>query len=298
MYRYRRLLVGLDLSDLDTDLVRYTGLIARMAGSESTRFVHVTTGADAASEIAGDAPRPEDDEERDGQLRARVEAHFDGPKGMQLSVDDVTGVPLVELLRLARDRDKDLVIMGRDHDGGTLSEKVARKAPCSVLIVPPGASGSFTRVLVPTDFSSHAADAVDVAVAFAEAAGLERIDLLHVYKLPTSFRKLGKTEDEAHEALREALHDHARAFLSKVNLRGLDAELHLVVGDSPVETIQSEARRIGADLIVAGTRGRTDVSAVLLGSVAEQLVRTAPVPVVAVKRKGATLPLLDALFNL
>jgi nucleotide-binding universal stress UspA family protein len=298
MYRYRRLLVGLDLSDIDTDLVRYTGLIAQMAGSESARFVHVTSGADAASEISGDAPSPDDDHVRDEHLRARVEAHFDGPEGLQLTVDDVTGVPLVELLRLARDRDKDLVIVGRDREGGTLSEKVARKAPCSVLIVPPGAPGRITCVLVPTDFSTHSADAVDVAVAFAQAAGLKRVDLLHVYKLPTSYLKLGKTEDEAQEKLRHALMDRAQAFLSQVDLRGLEAEMHLVTGDSPVETIRSEAEQLGADLVVAGTRGRTDVSAVLLGSVAEQLVRSAPVPVVAVKRKGATLPLLDALFNL
>lgn len=293
MYRYRRLLVGLDLSDIDTDLVRYTGLVARMARSQSARLVHVTPTEDDASEIAGDTPEPDA-----SVLRARVEAHFEGPDGMELVVDDLRGVPLVELLRLARDRDKDLIIVGRDRDGGTLSEKVARKAPCSVLIVPPGAPGRITRVLVPTDFSSHAGDAVDVAVAFAEAAGLDSIDLLHVYKMPTSYRKLGKTAEEAHEALREALDDRARAFLTKVDLRGLTPNMHLTVGDAPDAAIRDEAERLGADLIVAGTRGRTDVSAVLLGSVAERLVRSAPVPVVAVKRKGATLALLDALFNL
>jgi nucleotide-binding universal stress UspA family protein len=63
-------------------------------------------------------------------------------------------------------------------------------------------------------------------------------------------------------------------------------------------SIYEQAEALDIDLVVVGTRGRSASAAVLLGSVGEQVVRAARVPVVAVKRKGATLGLLDALFDI
>ena len=300
MYRYHRLLVGLDLSDHDDTLVHYTGLVSRMAHSDAVRFVHVYRPAPVFSEVYPEYYSPLDDTA--GQLRedlsTLIDYNFEGPSHADVRCELVEGSPLAEMLRAAKDGDTDLVVVGKDERGGTLAEKLARKAPCSVLVVPPEARPDIRRVLVPVDFSRHAADAVDVAVAFAEAAGLDELHLLHVYAVPTGYYKLGKTYDEARASMRRFAEERYAAFVETLDLRGLKPIPHLVEGENAPQTVCEEAEKLEADLLMVGTRGRTASAAVLLGSVAEKMVRQANLPVVVVKRKGATLTLLDALFEL
>jgi nucleotide-binding universal stress UspA family protein len=63
---------------------------------------------------------------------------------------------------------------------------------------------------------------------------------------------------------------------------GVEAERRLEEGD-PVEAILRVAEEIGADLIVMGTHGRTGLSRLFMGSVAEQVLRRAPCPVLTLK---------------
>jgi nucleotide-binding universal stress UspA family protein len=300
MYRYKKLLVGVGLDDHDDTLIRYAELVSFMAQSEEARFVHVYPAAVAFSDLYAEYART-----HHGAmvgLREHLETligeRFVGPQGIHVECDIVEGAPLAELLRTAKNEDVDLLIVGRDHRGGTLAEKLARKAPCSVLIVPPEGPTVIERVLVPIDFSSHAADAVDVAVAFAEAAGLEEVHLLHVYDVPESYLKLGKSYEEFHERIQQFAKERFDAFLESVNLRGLQPKCHFVKGENVPAAIHEQAEALDIDLVVVGTRGRSASAAILLGSVGEQVVRSAVVPVVAVKRKGATLGLLEALFDI
>lgn len=299
MYRYKHLVVGVSLGDGDSTLVDYAELVSFMARSERVRFVHVRPAAFALGEPYPEFALPT--EEIESEVRERLTALVDGfrgPKETEVGREIVEGAALPELLRVARDEDADLVVVGKDEDGGTLAEKLARKAPCSVLIVPDEVPARIERVLVPVDFSDHAADAVDVAVAFAEAAELSEVHVLHVYCVPTSYLKLGKTYEEAREAWRRHSRERAEAFVDGLDLRGLRPVVHLAEGRDTARTICETAESLRADLVMIGTRGRSDAAAVLMGSVAEKTVRGACVPTVAVKRKGSTLSLIDALLEL
>ena len=300
MYRFKDIVVGVALDAYDDALIDYASLVAFMGHADRVRFVHVQPSPLALGGLYQDYISSLD--EVSAQARQRLEAvvdeHFHGPSGTEVRCELRDGNPLAELLRTARDEGADLVMVGKDHDGGTLAEKLARKAPCSVLIVPEAVPERIQRVLVPVDFSSHAADAVDVAAAFADAAELTEVHLLHVYTVPTTYLKLGKTYEEAHDDIEARARKHLDAFVAELDLHGLKAVGHIADGDDVHRVIDDQIKAIDADMVVIGTRGRTATAAVLLGSVAEQTVRTAPVPVVAVKRKGATLSLLDALFEL
>ncbi|MEM1117965.1 MAG: universal stress protein [Bacteroidota bacterium] len=299
MYRYKDLVVALGLDARDETLVRYAELVAFMARSEHVQFVHVYPDASVFREMYPEDLRPLPDpvEGFREHLAATVE-RFEGPTGTSVEPALVQGGPLMELLRMAKAEDADLVMAGRDAGGGTLAEKLCRKAPCSVMVVPPDGPGSIERVVVPIDLSGPAADAADVAVAFAEAARLEEVHFLHVYTIPPSYLKLGRDRAEAAEAMRRHASERLEAFVGDLSLRGLRPVFHVAEGDDVADTIVDQATAVGADLVVIGTRGRSAAAAVLMGSVAERVVRQAPVPVVAVKRKGATLGLLDALFEL
>jgi nucleotide-binding universal stress UspA family protein len=134
-------------------------------------------------------------------------------------------------------------------------------------------------ILHPTDFSVYSAAAFELACALARDYGA-RLVVLHV-KPPVEavFGELGPLPPEPPEA-RQALYDELRT------VRPADARLpveHRLREGGVVEGILEEASASGCDLIVLGTHGRTGLGRLLLGSVAEPVLRRAPCPVLTVK---------------
>jgi nucleotide-binding universal stress UspA family protein len=293
MKRYKNILVGLGDDQRDAMLIRYAGVVARMAQSEHITFAHIKPSA-APSGRGSDSVPPASPALLREELDGAVREAFDGPSGVQVQTLVEDGPVLDEMLDLTRTTGADLILVGQGAHPGAFAEHVARKAPCSVVILPPDAAPSVERVLVPVDFSEHAADAVDVAVAFAEAAGLSEVHLLHVYGTPT---KTDRFHENSTYSLRRRAEEAAERFLAGLDLRGLEPVIHYVIGLDVPEAIGKAVQKVEADLLVVGARGRTPGAALLMGSVAEALVRHVTTPLVAVKKKGVTLKLLDALLE-
>jgi universal stress protein A len=145
---------------------------------------------------------------------------------------------------------------------------------------------TFKRILVPTDFSSTSDAALDYAKALARRFG-STLTLLHVVELPASYNPEAAVVDL--EALRQMAHRDAQRSL-RVQLLpkerdAFDATFTVLDG-APVSQIVRYAAEYDIDLIVMGTHGRTGLVHVLLGSVAERTVRTAPCPVLTVRALG------------
>lgn len=293
MKRYKNILVGLGDDQRDALLIRYADLIARMAQTEEITFAHIEPAA-ALSDRAGDADSSGSLTLLRAELDETVRQAFDGPPGIRIQTLVEDGSLLDEMLDLTRTTEADLILVGQGSHDGAFAEHLARKAPCSVVILPPDAALSVERVLVPVDFSKHAADAVDVAVAFAEAAGLSEVHLLHVYGTPG---KVERFHENSTYTLRRRAEEAAERFVADLDLRGLEPVLHFALGLDVPETIGKTVQQVEADLLVVGARGRTPGAALLMGSVAEALVRRVTTPLVAVKKKGVTLKLLDALLE-
>ena len=300
MYRYKHLLVGLNINDQDSKLIRFASLVSRMAESEQVTFVHVFRAPADMSDVDPDyeATLQTAIAELREDLERVVNLYFEGPPETQVHCELIEGTPLTELLQMARTQDMDLILVGKDRYGGTLAEKLARKAPCSVMIIPPNTRPSISKVLVPIDFSDHATDAMDAAVAFSDAAGLEELHPLHVYSVPTGYFKAGMSYDESAVAACKHAVKHYQNFIKTIDLRSLKATPDFVLGADIPHSILEAVHEQKGDLLVLGSRGRTNSAAVLLGSVTEKMIRSTDVPIVAVKKKGANLSLLDALLQL
>jgi len=133
-------------------------------------------------------------------------------------------------------------------------------------------------ILHPTDFSEYSAHALRMACALARDYGA-RLVLLHVAAPPTIGYAEGVIPPDT-EYYTEGLRDQlARLDVPAV---GIQPERRLAEGD-PVSEILRVAREINADLIVMGTHGRTGLSRLLMGSVAELVVRRSSCPVLTVK---------------
>jgi nucleotide-binding universal stress UspA family protein len=145
----------------------------------------------------------------------------------------------------------------------------------------------FSRILVPTDFSPPSNAALAYARILAAKFG-SSLQFLHV--VDDSTAGSDDVSDEfapAGEDIRTVLLESARTRLERVmNLvdrSGYEAHAHAVLG-LPAASIVGYATAIDADLIVMGTHGRTGLAHLLMGSVTEQVVRSAPCPVLTVRQ--------------
>jgi len=183
---------------------------------------------------------------------------------------------------------------------GTRIVRIARKSPCSVLVVPELCQPHFNRVLVAVDRSEHAKLSLQTAVALAEAAGPSKMQLaaVAVRSVSPRYDLAGLTFHEAVEKQRGFGERDLREFLGQLDTRNVQVESIVVLSDDVGAAIAQVATARKMDLIILGSRGETRPTAVLLGSTSEQLLMTCALPVLVVKQKGETLRLLDALFEM
>jgi nucleotide-binding universal stress UspA family protein len=140
------------------------------------------------------------------------------------------------------------------------------------------------RFLVPLDFSPYADQALDYAIALAQQLHAH-MTLLHVIQpLATGGTDLGVVLPYTYiQELEEGILSALDTALDKVTAAGLKGE-RLMVHGVPFHEIVDAAQRRQADLIIMGTHGRTGLTHIFLGSVAEKVVRLAPCPVLVVRQ--------------
>jgi universal stress protein A len=140
------------------------------------------------------------------------------------------------------------------------------------------------RVLVPVDFSECAQKALDYAVPFAKQFGAELV-LLHVVPANYPIGEFGMIDVAFMEKeLRATAEKQLAALVAKRIPKGVASKSQVRVG-RPVSEIVQVARQEQADLILLSTHGHTGFKHVLLGSVAENVVRYAPCPVLVVRER-------------
>ena len=154
--------------------------------------------------------------------------------------------------------------------------------------VTPSQPGSFQlrRILVPVDFSASSKKALQYAAGFSAAFAPE-IHLLHVVQVFTVPPELGYMPPELPNSQQELV-AAARSELEKLCPRDASADGRFQISvraGVPWQEIADAARETDADLIILATHGHTGLKHVLLGSIAERVVRYAPCPVLIVRER-------------
>lgn len=134
-------------------------------------------------------------------------------------------------------------------------------------------------ILVPVDFSEHSRRALDDAIGLAKTWGAG-IHLLHCYQIhPMALDLYGLQVPQNFDyELRTAALRRLTEWSDKARSNSLSVRESVTLGPASDEIV-ALAKQLPADLIVMGTRGLSGVKHVLLGSVAERTLRTAPCPV-------------------
>lgn len=218
--------------------------------------------------------------------------------GTTLETEIRRGPPRERILEYAEREAVDLIVMGahgrRETEPlvvGRVTEGVVRDAPVPVLVV--RASDDvrrcypFEHVLVPTDGSDHATAALERGIETAAETGAT----LHLLSVVTATGYgSGPEMDRLLDHLAENAGDLLESAAERATADGLDVRTAVRAGSVHREII-AYAEREGVDLVVMGTRGRSDddgellgdTGGELLGSVTERVLRTAPAPALTVR---------------
>ena len=216
-----------------------------------------------------------------------VRRWYDGPERERIESVVRYGRPVRELLAYATAEPVDHIVMGsRGRDGtarlllGSVAETVVRRSPVPVSVVRnPTEEFDPETVLVPFDASAHARSALESAFErFPDAD----ITALYVSSPPVTGIE---SADKLFDALSDWTDDREEHVVSVLGVAEELAEEHdhsltteIVEGDPP-ESVVEYATTANVDHIVIGSTGRDGVARLLLGSVAETVVRRSPVTV-------------------
>ena len=290
MDRFRHVMVGLTGRLSDFDLIRYASMLARLETAVEVRFVHV---------IPSDGPEssaPRHDAALETVERSVADAFLNVGESVRVYCDILKGTLIDRLLAFAAEQEIDVMLVGqrRDHSlgRGSLAKRLAMNAPCSVWIVPSGSSLTLKKILVPIDFSNHAADAMLVAASMAQRAGNAECLPLHVY-----FNESVLTYQQDDPFVRGLEEDAYHQFIATIDCCGAAISPLFVEAPNVAETIHRVGLEQSVDLKVMTTRGRSRSAAILLGSVTEGVISVADKPVLVVKHFGTQLGFLQMLLD-
>ncbi|HEY7168246.1 MAG TPA: universal stress protein [Candidatus Binatia bacterium] len=287
----QRIIVGHDFRAGGETALKSAAVLARRSGA-GLRLVHVVEPPHFYQRLSHPRGAPYRVEEMVEKAGERLQSLRESPELFQLAVEyEVrTGKPFSELIIARRAWQADLIVVGgtsRNEEPllGSTSERVLRKAMVPVLVVRKTMNPEIKTFLVPVDFSSCARKAAEEALALAESFR-GRIIFLHVVDLYPSYA-ISYTDDFGVSVplpppSPAELEAEWQDFLSGLPLEKVDWEKYAEEND-PAAGILHQARLKHADLIVMGTHGRTGLEHMLLGSVAEKVVRGATDPVLTIR---------------
>ena len=296
MIQITRILCPVDLSEISRRALEHAAVLARWYEARLT-VLHVISSSAAAVVPAL---------VMDGRERERAltdlecfagQAPLDVP--LDMCVREATDIHR-EILEQAERTNADLLVVGSHGRSGferlllgSITEKLMHKAPCPIMVVPPGASDRapgepvlFRRILCPVDFSDASLRALTYATTMAEEADA-RLTALHVIERPPELRENPLTEGFDVDRIRAAAEATGLQRLREVIPE--EAQTYCTVQTAVREgaayrEILKVAAAQNVDLIVMGVQGRGALDLVIFGSNTARVARAATCPVLIVGR--------------
>ncbi len=262
---------------------------------EHVHFIHVQ------EDSLADCPPPPTAE----AFRDQVTAVLGPIPGVSIGFEVDPGKAITEVLCKADELDLDLIILGRRLPSGVLSvgsrfARLARKAPCSVLLIPEGVTPHLSRLLVAVDFSEGSKRALETAIRMALASAQDRPQVVcqHVFDVHYGHRYAGATLEEVTHDIETHRRREFDRFLASVDTGGVSVELLLTASHEPATAVLHVAAIRKMDVVLVGSRGHSFASTLLMGGFSEQILVAAAAPVMIVKQKGETRGFLKAIKDL
>lgn len=303
MYNFNKLLIILDQSDHDKELIEAASLLSQLAKTNEVHFINIIENANIPSAVKKEFPNLMKDamNERKNQLQRDIDRYYTY-KDSKILIDIESGHETKSILRYSAKKDVDLIIMGRKSKrsgSDVLVQRLARRAGCSLLIIPKSMRRRIHRILVPVDFSSHSKDALVQAVDLLKD-DLPKSKLLtqHVYDVPTGYHYTGKSYADFAKVMEDNAKKDYGAFMKQIDTCSINIEpiFSLDRHDDFISVVHRTAKKQKADVIVIGAKGRESSASIFIGSSAEKMVQVdLSIPILIVRPKGKQKGIIDLL---
>ncbi len=307
MYKFNKILVGLDLSNLDKDLMEAASKMSTLSAAKEVLFINVIRDFSIPEKLTKEFPDLIEKaiEERRKSIETEVGKYFKYEEAQVVVKVMIEQGPVTKsFMKLIHEHKVDLVILGKKNEnsaGGVLVSRIARRAGCSLLILPKGPM-SFKTLQVPTDFSNYSKIAMEKAISIARRAKeSSRIIVHHVFQVPTGYHYTGKNYKEFAEIMKENAKNEYKRFISGMKVEGLDIEeiYSIYKNDDAIPAIYTTTKKVKADLIIIGAKGTTSTAAMFIGSKAEKLVSlNSETPMLVIRPKGKVAGFIESLKEL
>lgn len=278
-FSVRQMLAALNLGNSDEAVLRYLDFFTAAVPVKATCILHVIPrfewfqGLEPVTAAIGFNKGVQE------EVESRVQVH---PlhKQSEVSSDVRDGNPLEHILGEAETLGADLIVVGQKReaaDRGILAGNLVRKASANVLIVPEYAPAQISHIVVPVDFSSYSVKALETALSLRRTLGSSvRITCVNVYELPNlNIYLVEKIEDvrrmvidDRKAAFRDFLKHYAGTEADSIETAFVERQ-----SSSIASCIYGYVRQEGANLLVMGAKGHSQVERLLLGSVSESLLK-------------------------
>ena len=293
----------MDTSDADRTLLKFLEIIATTNETQEIHFFNSISEMKIPDAVLKEFPEIKD--KSIAERRSKIETLAKSILSKELieivQIHIQEGAPSKAILKFVEKNGIDLIIMGRHKNfvgGGILSNRLARRAACSLFIIPEGVDPNTELLHVPCDFSTHSKIAMEEAIRVARKYEGVKIICQNVFTVPGGYHYSGKTYEEFAEVMRANAQKDYERFMSEIDHEGINLEVvySLDTNDNPVTDIIEFAHKNDPGAIFIGVKGRTSTAALFIGSRAEQLVQyNNDIPMMVVRPKGKNAGIIDLI---
>ncbi len=286
---YKKILVPLDGSVTSEQVLNAVAEIARNFGAE---LVLMAATLDGTSD------------DRAGSEAAKyLESQAEKLAETGLSVEWVTaiGLPADAILETAQNEDVDLIAMATHRESaiargilGSVADNVLRNATLPVLVINPDSkgqaespAGEVNCIVVPLDGSDLAEESVPIAIEMAKACDAEIIFVQAVHMPSYAVSGPGGEfygSSYGVSDTREQAHTYLSQFAERAKSFGVEARAHAAAGNAAARIVE-DSNEIPGSLIVINSHGRGGFRRMVLGSVADKVIRGSHRPVLVLKQQ-------------
>lgn len=294
MYKFSKILVGLDQSSMDYDLVKAACKVCRLSGTKEVYFMNLIRDFHVPDDVLKEFPDLLEKalEQRKIEIEDMIRDHFTCP-GVKVKFVVKQGQPTREIMSFADKEEIDLIVLGRKNEkkgGGVLINRLARRAGRSILILPKDTKLKIDRILIPIDYSSYSKLALEKAVELSRASsGNNTIITQNVYAVPSGYHYTGKSFEEFGHIMKKNAEKDFHKFIQEIDMEGVNSENDYTLDEDEdvIAQIYQHSKQKDADIIIIGAKGRSTTASLFIGSKAEKLIQMdADIPLIVVRPKG------------
>lgn len=283
MKKFERIIVALDHTDFDQQLLKYFSLFSKTIFPKKVYFIYVDQNLEKTSDLEI-AYKDENgqlvpkDELLKKVLTIQVNEHFANKAEVDFEVEVLEGSPLEQILHWTKVKNADLLVLGNkkfSEGSGVVAKRVARNTDCAVLFVPETSNSFPHHILVPVDFSKYSELAMNGALELAKVGANTEITAFNVFDVPmTGYPMVNMNYERFVKNMASFKKEAFEEYIQKFDLGTIQVHADYVENDTNnvAKHIHRYAHQHNFDLIVMGAKGHSLFDRMLMGSVTEKLV--------------------------